>query len=122
MTSPCLSSLQAWVSICSNVSLNTLMFTLCKDTLSFVLVSFVWPFLLLLLALVLRILLCDLDFMGMKFVGEMLRMSGAFFIRRSFGGDKLYWAVFSEYVKTMLRVCTMTYCSVLLSFYCALLL
>ena len=44
------------------------------------------------------------DFMGMKFVGEMLRMSGAFFIRRSFGGDKLYWAVFSEYVKTMLRV------------------
>lgn len=42
--------------------------------------------------------------MGMKFVGEMLRMSGAFFIRRSFGGDKLYWAVFSEYVKTMLRV------------------
>lgn len=44
------------------------------------------------------------DFMSMKFVGEMLRMSGAFFIRRSFGGDKLYWAVFSEYVKTMLRV------------------
>ncbi|XP_074541353.1 dihydroxyacetone phosphate acyltransferase isoform X2 [Halichoeres trimaculatus] len=43
------------------------------------------------------------DFMGMKFVGEMLRMSGAFFIRRSFGGDKLYWAVFSEYVKTMLK-------------------
>lgn len=42
--------------------------------------------------------------MGMKFVGEMLRMSGAFFIRRSFGGNKLYWAVFSEYVKTMLRV------------------
>lgn len=31
-------------------------------------------------------------------------MSGAFFIRRSFGGDKLYWAVFSEYVKTMLKV------------------
>uniref|UniRef100_A0A3P9I914 Glyceronephosphate O-acyltransferase n=1 Tax=Oryzias latipes TaxID=8090 RepID=A0A3P9I914_ORYLA len=44
-----------------------------------------------------------MDFMGMKVVGEMLRMSGAFFIRRSFGGDKLYWAVFSEYVKTMLR-------------------
>lgn len=31
-------------------------------------------------------------------------MSGAFFIRRSFGGDKLYWSVFSEYVKTMLKV------------------
>lgn len=44
------------------------------------------------------------DFMGMKFVGEMLRMSGAFFIRRSFGGDKLYWSVFSEYVRTMLKV------------------
>lgn len=44
------------------------------------------------------------DFMGMKFVGEMLRMSGAFFIRRSFGGDTLYWSVFSEYVRTMLKV------------------
>ncbi|RXN01344.1 hypothetical protein EOD39_7073 [Acipenser ruthenus] len=44
------------------------------------------------------------DFLGMKIVGEMLRMSGAFFMRRSFGGDKLYWAVFSEYVKTMLRI------------------
>lgn len=44
------------------------------------------------------------DFMGMKFVGEMLRMSGAFFIRRSFGGDQLYWSVFSEYVRTMLKV------------------
>lgn len=42
--------------------------------------------------------------MGMKLVGEMLRMSGAFFIRRSFGGDKLYWSVFSEYVRTMLKV------------------
>lgn len=47
------------------------------------------------------------DFMGMKFVGEMLRMSGAFFIRRSFGGDKLYWSIFSEYVKTMLKVGTL---------------
>lgn len=44
------------------------------------------------------------DFMGMKMVGEMLRKSGAFFIRRSFGGDKLYWAVFSEYVQTLLKV------------------
>lgn len=47
------------------------------------------------------------DFMGMKFVGEMLRMSGAFFIRRSFGGDKLYWSVFSEYVRTILKVRTL---------------
>lgn len=45
-----------------------------------------------------------LDFLGMKMVGELLRMSGAFFMRRTFGGNKLYWAVFSEYVKTMLRV------------------
>lgn len=49
------------------------------------------------------------DFMGMKFVGEMLRMSGAFFIRRSFGGDKLYWSIFSEYVKTMLKVGTLVF-------------
>lgn len=53
--------------------------------------------------LTLPVIAAGMDFMGMKFVGEMLRMSGAFFIRRSFGGDKLYWAVFSEYVKTMLR-------------------
>ncbi|XP_037304643.2 dihydroxyacetone phosphate acyltransferase isoform X2 [Pungitius pungitius] len=51
----------------------------------------------------LPVIAAGMDFMGMKFVGEMLRMSGAFFIRRSFGGNKLYWAVFSEYVKTMLK-------------------
>uniref|UniRef100_A0A8C9VX98 Glyceronephosphate O-acyltransferase n=1 Tax=Scleropages formosus TaxID=113540 RepID=A0A8C9VX98_SCLFO len=51
----------------------------------------------------LPVIAAGMDFLGMKIVGEMLRMSGAFFIRRSFGGDKLYWAVFSEYVKTMLR-------------------
>ncbi|XP_071997209.1 dihydroxyacetone phosphate acyltransferase isoform X2 [Engystomops pustulosus] len=43
------------------------------------------------------------DLGRMKFVGPFLRLSGAFFIRRTFHGDKLYWAVFSEYVKTMLR-------------------
>jgi hypothetical protein len=26
-------------------------------------------------------------------VGELLRNCGAFFIRRNFGGDKLYWAI-----------------------------
>ncbi|KAG7460975.1 hypothetical protein MATL_G00204520 [Megalops atlanticus] len=51
----------------------------------------------------LPVIAAGMDFLGMKVIGEMLRMSGAFFIRRSFGGDKLYWAVFSEYVKTMLR-------------------
>ncbi|XP_053736568.1 dihydroxyacetone phosphate acyltransferase isoform X2 [Synchiropus splendidus] len=51
----------------------------------------------------LPVIAAGMDFMGMKIVGEMLRMSGAFFIRRSFGGDKLYWAVFSEYVRTMLK-------------------
>lgn len=52
-------------------------------------------------------LLCSgplLDFLGMKVVGELLRKSGAFFMRRTFGGNKLYWAVFAEYVKTMLKV------------------
>lgn len=52
----------------------------------------------------LPVIASGMDFLGMKIVGEMLRMSGAFFMRRSFGGDKLYWAVFSEYVKTMLRI------------------
>ncbi|XP_057678685.1 dihydroxyacetone phosphate acyltransferase [Corythoichthys intestinalis] len=53
--------------------------------------------------LALPVIAAGMDFMGMKFVGEMLRMSGAFFIRRSFGGDKLYWAVFSEYVKIIVK-------------------
>ncbi|XP_054432716.1 dihydroxyacetone phosphate acyltransferase [Pteronotus mesoamericanus] len=49
------------------------------------------------------VIAAGMDFLGMKMVGELLRMSGAFFMRRTFGGDRLYWAVFSEYVKTMLR-------------------
>ncbi|XP_077443733.1 dihydroxyacetone phosphate acyltransferase [Stigmatopora argus] len=53
--------------------------------------------------LALPVIAAGMDFMGMKFVGEMLRMSGAFFIRRSFGGDRLYWAVFSEYVKIIVK-------------------
>uniref|UniRef100_A0A3Q1GN75 Dihydroxyacetone phosphate acyltransferase-like n=1 Tax=Acanthochromis polyacanthus TaxID=80966 RepID=A0A3Q1GN75_9TELE len=40
---------------------------------------------------------------GMKIVGEILRRSGAFFIRRSIGSDKLYWGVLSEYVRTIIR-------------------
>ncbi|XP_047430409.1 dihydroxyacetone phosphate acyltransferase isoform X2 [Mugil cephalus] len=40
---------------------------------------------------------------GMKIVGELLRRSGAFFIRRAIGSDKLYWAVLSEYVRTIVR-------------------
>ena len=39
----------------------------------------------------------------MKFFGWLLRKSGAFYIRRSFGSDLLYWAVFTEYVQTQLR-------------------
>ncbi|KAG8516637.1 Dihydroxyacetone phosphate acyltransferase [Galemys pyrenaicus] len=51
----------------------------------------------------LPVIAAGMDFLGMKVIGEMLRMSGAFFMRRTFGGNRLYWAVFSEYVKTMLR-------------------
>lgn len=42
--------------------------------------------------------------MGMSLIGEILRRSGAFFIRRAIGSDKLYWAVLSEYVRTIVRV------------------
>ncbi|XP_071504343.1 dihydroxyacetone phosphate acyltransferase-like [Diadema antillarum] len=42
------------------------------------------------------------DFMHMKFVGEILRRAGAFYIRRSFGSDKLYWAIFTEYTQVTL--------------------
>nr|DBA26912.1 TPA: hypothetical protein GDO54_011109 [Pyxicephalus adspersus] len=43
------------------------------------------------------------DLGHMTFIGHFFRKAGAFFIRRTFHGDKLYWAVFAEYVKTMLR-------------------
>ncbi len=43
-----------------------------------------------------------LDFMGMTGVAELLRKSGAFFIRRRFGNDILYWAIISEYVRRTL--------------------
>ncbi|XP_033104031.1 dihydroxyacetone phosphate acyltransferase-like [Anneissia japonica] len=42
------------------------------------------------------------DFMAMKFVNQILRWAGAFYIRRSFGSDKLYWAVFTEYVQKLI--------------------
>lgn len=35
----------------------------------------------------------------MRGVSPLLRHCGAFFLRRTFGSDKLYKAVFSEYVK-----------------------
>lgn len=44
--------------------------------------------------------------MNMAFVAPLLRRSGAFFIRRAMREDKLYWAVLSEYVRTIVRVCT----------------
>ncbi|KAM5163364.1 dihydroxyacetone phosphate acyltransferase [Mantella aurantiaca] len=53
--------------------------------------------------LALPVIAAGMDFMSMKIVGELLRMSGAFFMRRTFRGNKLYWAIFAEYVKTMLR-------------------
>ena len=43
------------------------------------------------------------DFNGMLFFGWLLRNCGAFYIRRNFGSNLLYWAVFTEYVQTQLR-------------------
>ncbi|XP_066263116.1 dihydroxyacetone phosphate acyltransferase [Euwallacea similis] len=41
------------------------------------------------------------DFQGMMGMGEMLRHTGAFFMRRTFSNDNLYWAAFKEYVHQM---------------------
>ena len=43
-----------------------------------------------------------MDFKSMAVISTMLRASGAFFMRRSFGSDRLYWALFTEYVHTIL--------------------
>jgi glycerone phosphate O-acyltransferase len=45
------------------------------------------------------------DFLGLSFVSELLRRCGAFFIRRSFGSDELYWAIFHQYVQEHLLGC-----------------
>ncbi len=39
--------------------------------------------------------------LNMPVVGPLLRRGGAFFMRRSFGGDKLYTTVFTEYLQQM---------------------
>lgn len=39
-----------------------------------------------------------MDFHGMMGIGEMLRKTGAFFMRRSFGSDEFYWRIFSDYM------------------------
>lgn len=47
-----------------------------------------------------------MDFHGMMGVGELLRKTGAFFMRRTFSqaGDNLYWDIFREYVHALLTV------------------
>ncbi|XP_050295744.1 dihydroxyacetone phosphate acyltransferase isoform X2 [Anthonomus grandis grandis] len=42
-----------------------------------------------------------MDFHGMAGVGEMLRNTGAFFMRRTYNNDTLYWASFKEYVNSL---------------------
>ena len=46
-----------------------------------------------------------LDFLGLKALSFLLRGAGAFFIRRSFVGDKLYKEIFTEYVQTHVEGC-----------------
>ncbi|KAG7174565.1 dihydroxyacetone phosphate acyltransferase-like [Homarus americanus] len=53
----------------------------------------------------LPVIAAGMDFMNMAVIGEKLRGSGAFYIRRSFMDNALYWAVFQEYVQTIVK-CT----------------
>lgn len=50
----------------------------------------------------LPVIAAAMDFKDMKFFGWLLRNCGAFYIRRSFGDDSLYWAVFTEYVQSQI--------------------
>ncbi|KAG4074295.1 hypothetical protein HA402_008704 [Bradysia odoriphaga] len=45
-----------------------------------------------------------MDFLSMVGVGALLRKTGAFFMRRSFATDKLYWHVFKEYMRSLVNV------------------
>ncbi|KAG0710137.1 Dihydroxyacetone phosphate acyltransferase [Chionoecetes opilio] len=53
----------------------------------------------------LPVIAAGMDFMKMAVIGDKLRGSGAFYIRRSFMDNPLYWAVFQEYVQTIVE-CT----------------
>ncbi|CEF59268.1 Dihydroxyacetone phosphate acyltransferase [Strongyloides ratti] len=44
-----------------------------------------------------------MDFQNSFLIGETLRLCGAFYLKRTFGKDKLYWSIFSEYVKTFIH-------------------
>lgn len=37
-------------------------------------------------------------------LGTVLRKTGAFYMRRSFSNDKLYWHVFKEYMRALVNV------------------
>jgi glycerol-3-phosphate O-acyltransferase len=43
------------------------------------------------------------DFLNIAFVADLLRSSGAFFMRRTFRGDDLYKAIFYEYVRGLCK-------------------
>jgi glycerol-3-phosphate O-acyltransferase len=43
------------------------------------------------------------DFLNMSFVATALRESGAFFMRRTFKGDDLYKAIFTQYVRMLTK-------------------
>lgn len=43
------------------------------------------------------------DFLSLVGVADMLRMSGAFFMRRSFRDDPLYKAIFTSYVEFLCK-------------------
>lgn len=45
------------------------------------------------------------DFLGLSFLSKVIRHCGAFFIRRSFGSDELYWGIFHQYVQEHLTNC-----------------
>lgn len=45
-----------------------------------------------------------MDFHSMAFMGSVLRSTGAFYMRRTFGNDAIYWAVFKEYMRQLVRV------------------
>uniref|UniRef100_A0A6A7G270 Dihydroxyacetone phosphate acyltransferase-like n=2 Tax=Hirondellea gigas TaxID=1518452 RepID=A0A6A7G270_9CRUS len=49
----------------------------------------------------LPLIAAGMDFINMAYIGNLLREAGAFYIRRSFMEDELYWAVFQEYVHVL---------------------
>lgn len=70
-----------------------------RSYVDFLVVSTIWYF----YGLETPLICSGEDFLNMSFVATILREGGAFFMRRTFKGDDLYKAIFTQYVRMIIK-------------------